>query len=250
MKSFDGNILLPKPGTSTPHEPPMFHVETLPDPNDPGELENDNTGSDEIPERMYTDSEVVGYQDKQLQIDTYNYALMGNLPITGQTTICEIGAKRGDLARYISETYTGLELTYIGFETNDLLCEVGKRLFERENLVDNCDIVNADYMRYNDIPVTDITIMPSHLIYNPNITDSNKWSYCEQLLRRVIPNTLERVIFTGLHIDGGDPSYISLPVPNMVELLLKFNHPFKIDFGRLSDMYTVVIDTTTKRFLI
>lgn len=230
----------------------VFHVEQ---PIENEEVRDDTTDvvvdeeTVEIPDRMFFDSEVVGYSDKQLQIDTYNFALMGNIPITGPVTICDIGAKRGDLARYISETYQNIDLVYIGYESNDLLVAVSDILFKNEGLSDKCAIRHAEYINDSDPPIVDVTIMTSYLINNPAITQSNKWSYCESILKRVIPKTLERVIIVALHDDGGDDAYVSYPLPNMTELLLKFNHPFKIDFGRMPDMYTIIIDTTTKRFL-
>lgn len=204
---------------------------------------------DVIPERMFTDPQVVGYPDFQMQIDTYNLALKGNLPIVGPLTITEVGAKRGDIARYITETLPLVNLTYIGYEPNDLLVAVSNEIFKRENISETSQVIHADYLTIDEVATSDVTLVVSNLIYSNQMTDGTKWIYFEKLLKKVIPHTLESVILVLLHDNGGDDNYISYPVPNMTDLLLRFNHPFKIDMGRLPDMYTVIIDTKTKRFI-
>ena len=203
----------------------------------------------DIPERMFIDSQVVGYPALQMQIDTYNMALMGNLPIVGPLTVTEVGAKRGDIARYISETLPLVNLTYIGYEPNDLLVAVSAELLKRENLSENCSVIHGDYLTTEEVATSDVTLVISNLIYSTQMTDGTKWIYIEQLLKKMIPHTLETIVLVLLHDNGGDDNYIAYPIPNMSDLLLKFNHPFKIDMGKLPDMYTVVIDTKTKRFL-
>ena len=50
----------------------------------------------DIPDRLYTDPEVVGYVDEQSQYDIYQYAIQGNIPLTGAVKILDIGCGRGD----------------------------------------------------------------------------------------------------------------------------------------------------------
>jgi hypothetical protein len=203
-----------------------------------------------IPERIITDPEVIGYSDDQSQMDTYRLALTGNFPIVGDVSVCEIGAKRGDLAVFINNNLPLLNLEYTGFEANDLLVDASKIVLERARIHDNCKVIRSSFI---DEDFTgqkfDISVITSNLINNPYITNGTKWEFIENLLRKTIPLTNERVILILLHDAGGDDNFLEFPVPNMVDTLLRFNHPFKIDFGKISDMYSVVIDTTTKRFI-
>lgn len=203
-----------------------------------------------IPERILTDPEIIGYSDEQSQIDAYSLALTGNLPIVGDVKMCEIGAKRGDLAIFIKERLPLINLTYTGFEPNDLLVAASKVIFDRYQVSDNCNVYLSSFMSEDfSGEKFDVSVVVSNLITNAFITDGNKWEFIENFLKKLIPLTSERVILLLLHDAGGDENYIEFPVPNMVETLLRFNHPFKIDFGKISDMYTVVIDTTMKRFI-
>lgn len=198
--------------------------------------------SDEIPTRLYTDSQLVGYIDQDAQYSMYSSVLLGNMPFTGKVSIVDVGCGRGDIVNYIKKLYPDIELEYTGYELNPVLHKIGSDLLSN---TDNATIVLGDFITA-DVKSADIVLMIGslNLNYNRDITD---WAYFEQMLRKSIRIANERVIFVLLHSNGGIEQYIAYPIPNVTELLLQLNIPFRIEYDGTDGVYLLTIDTSNKQ---
>ena len=209
-----------------------------PEPQQPTEPE-------QIPERIYTDPMVVGYYDLEMQNDIYHYALHGNVPIMADNlSIIDIGAGRGDVIRYLEKFgYKPGMVQYGGYESNTLLATVGNELLSKDNfngIISNSDFMDSEIETPADIVLAIGTL---NLNYGRSIKD---WPYAELMIKKAISCAKEKVIFVLLHDNGGNEQYISYPIPNMTELALQFGLPFKIDYGKIDDVYTLTFDTSRR----
>jgi hypothetical protein len=195
------------------------------------------TATDDIvPEYLYTDSQVVGYNDSQTQSDIYNFSIMGVLPLFGQASILDIGGGRSDLFFHIKNELPGLVMDYTSYELNPLLIHIAKeKLADYGGEVIQDDVLNAPLTKKFD---------HVFLIGSININygwDGDHWSRLELLLRKSLDLCNESVTFVLLQDNGGEDQYISYPIPNLTELVLMFNYPFSIQYGDIPGVYKLTI---------
>lgn len=190
----------------------------------------------EIPERLYTDPEVVGYPNQLIQDLVYDTALSGRLPFAGDISIVDIGAGRGDVVSYILSRYPQVNLKYTGYEINPILDKVGNDLLSK---FDNCQILNEDFLsaEINDANIV-LMIGSLNLNYGRDIGD---WPYLEQMLKKAVEIFTEKIIFVLYQTNEGEDQHIAYPIPNVSELLLQLGYPFSIDYGRLENVYTITV---------
>lgn len=198
-----------------------------------------------IPDYMYVDAKTVGYNDLQSQADIYNWAITGNIPLFGDTSILDIGAGRGDLLFHIQNELPGLDISYRGFEINTLLAYIGnKKIMDSDYFggkISPIDFLTADISE-EYLPKYDHVFMIGSLNLNYG-WDIEKWAYLEMILKKAISLASENVTFILLHDNGGEDQYLSYPIPNMTDLILKFNYPFTIEYGVVPGMYKLTIKT-------
>ena len=196
-----------------------------------------------IPQHIYIDPGIVGYSDTHIQNSIYHLTIHGKLPLIGPVSVIDIGAGRGDIYRYIQQSYNYQpgELTYTGYETNPLLAQVGNEMLVNTNAT----IQNIDFLLSGDVHAEYVLMVGSlNLNYG---RDTKDWPYFEQFLQKAIEVSTERVIFVMLHNNGGNESYIAYPIPNVTDLVLQYNLPFQVDYGTIEDVYILTIDTSKKR---
>lgn len=206
--------------------------------NHVGEIITDDEQSDEsIPEYIYTDPQIVGFPDTETQEAIYNLALTGTIPFVGYTKILDIGSGRGDLAKHIAFRYQALSFEYTGYETNSLLANVGNEILLDEKF----KIINQDFLSAD---ITDEKFDQVFLIGTLNINYGwqNDWDQLELMLRKSIDICNNSVTFILLHDNGGNDEYISYAIPNLTDLVLKFNYPFSIDYGKIAGVYKLTIN--------
>lgn len=197
--------------------------------------------NNDIPEYLYTDVEVVGYSDVELQKDIYNLSIGGVIPFTGQSTIVDIGCGRGDLYYHIKKSVPSLSLTYIGYEMNEMMAHVGNQIF-KDRGDSNAIILNTDFLKAKIDPTANAEQV--FLIGSLNINygwDTEKWVYLEQLITKSLEVASGSVTLILLHDNGGNESYISYPIPNLTELVMKFNLPFKLEHGEITGVYKITL---------
>ena len=206
------------------------------------------TTTPEIPEYLYTDPQVVGYGDDTVQHDIYNMAVLKNIPLEGNLSVLDIGAGRGDLYYHIKNIMPKLNVSYVGYEFNDVLKRVGMNKFMSDNFTDIKMIVGKDFIDAEINEKFDLVTMIGSLNLDYGLPDK-PWVLLEKILRKAISVCNGRVVFVLLHSNGGNDQYISYPIPNMTELVLKFNYPFELDYGQYSDVYTLTINTERNRII-
>jgi hypothetical protein len=224
---------LPNAGViNQPEESPEMVDSTVPE-------EADST----IPEHMYTDSGMVGYGDTQIQSDIYNLSTRGNIPLYGDTSILDIGAGRGDLLHHIKSQLPSLNVDYVGYETSKLLHEIGEDKIDKATFENfSAKIIQEDFLKAQIDRKFDLVYVIGTLNINYG-TDVQPWDYLEMMMRKALDVTeLGGVAtFVLLHDTGGVDQYISYPIPNVSELIMKFNMPFSIDFGQIPSVYKLSI---------
>lgn len=201
----------------------------------------------DLPEYLFTDPEISGYPDELLQTDVYNMSFRGNLPILGGLSIIDVGCKRGDVCGYLRDAYPNLTITYTGYETNPMLVEVGSK--KLADVSATASIIGEDFLGASiDSPVDVVAVIGSL-----NVNDGwnyKPWEQFELTVRKALEVAREKVIITVMHSSDGVDQYVSYPLPNAMELIVQLNHPFTVNFGKVPGMYTIVIDCSTKNFLI
>lgn len=194
-----------------------------------------------IPEHMYTDAEMVGYGDSQIQADVYNLAVSGVLPLTGNVRILDIGCGRGDLLTHVKYRLPTLDTEYIGYEMNPLLSTIGNQKLSKFTEKRN-EIIPEDFLQ----SAIDGKFNYVFLIGSLNLNygwDLPKWEYLDLMLRKSLDVTEIGgvVTFILLHDNDGVDNYISYPIPNITEVVLKYNFPFTLEYGLISGVYKLSI---------
>lgn len=206
----------------------------------------------DIPDRLLSDPEISGYQDEQIQIDTYDTCFKGELPFIGKLSVLDIGCKRGDVYGYITSFYPELILEYTGIDPNPLMKEVGNKKYQQLALTtgNRFDIISDEFLNHQFPENTKFDIISIVGSFNQlNGIGYKDWDYIEAVLANAVSLANEKVVFTALQSNSGIDQYIGYPLPNMCELLLKLNYRFKILHGYIHNMYTVIINCEQKIIL-
>ncbi len=194
-----------------------------------------------IPEYMRTEAGAVGYPDDETQAEIYRMAVTGVLPISGKSSILDIGCGRADLFFYIKNQLRALGLTYLGYEMNPLLSQISS---ERLNLEDYANIVEGDFLTDVITPETwDYVFIIGSL--NTNYGWGNDWEQFENILKKSLDVAIQSVTMILLNDTGGNEGYISFPIPKLTEKILPLNHPFTIEYGQIQDVYKLTIQKET-----
>lgn len=219
------------------------NIKSTPVENDIDSTEDNNDMPvSEIPSYMYTDTEAVGYPDIQTQNDIYNLSLAGVIPLTGDYSILDIGCGRGDLYDHLRRNLPLLDIKYTGYELNPLLAKIGteKNILPTEKA--SCEILNDDFI---DINTDDLKVDTVFMIGSMNVDygwNMKNWEYLELVLNKSMKIAQRHIVFILLHDTGGQDGYVSFPIPNLSDLILKFNYPFKIEYGDIPGVYKLTIN--------
>ena len=193
----------------------------------------------EIPEYMFNDAGMVGFSDSQIQSDMYNLAIHGNIPLFGEVSVLEIGAGRGDLFTHITSQLSALNVTYTGYESNQLLAKIGNIKLEDQ---ESASVVADNFLTAEITETYDRVYIVGSLDvdYGENI---QPWEHLEMMLRKALDVTNVGGIATCvlLHDNGGEDNYRAFPIPNVTDLILKFNMPFDITYGSIPSIYKLSI---------
>jgi hypothetical protein len=204
---------------------------------------NESIG-EEIPEYLFKDPEISGYQDELIQNDVYNSSFRGKLPFFGSVSIIDIGCKRGDICRYLKSNFGNLNVKYTGIESNPLLVNVGNTYFKNNNYGESCTILNTDFLTI-DQPADIICAIGNFNM----VSEYSTWNYLEATIKHAVSLANEAVILTLLQSNDGEDQYNAFPIPNVSEILLTLNHPFTITYGDVTNMYTIYINCKQQNFI-
>lgn len=199
----------------------------------------------QIPEYMYTEPGTVGYESIDVQNDTYRFAISGVIPLSGETSILDIGAGRGDLYHYIRELLPTLKIHYAGYEQNDLLAKVGNEKISKVDWDRNLAkpwIHNQNFL--DGIFKEDETWDHVFAIGTMNIDygwTTGDWTHLELMITRAMTLAKYTVTFVMLHDNGGYDVYKSFPIPDVTDLVLKLNCSFKVDYDNETGIYKLTL---------
>ena len=104
-------------------EPVMEEIELTGD-----ELSQLNNPADFDPEYLEYSSEVVGYDNREQQWDTYR--VIANY-IEPEDSVLDFGCARGDFERFY-QTERNIEIDYIGVDMNQQLIDAGNKVYEED----------------------------------------------------------------------------------------------------------------------
>ena len=231
---------------TVPHETSETDIENVVENSEPDDVPFEMTPEDpseddissQIPEYLYIDPQVVGYTDITMQKNIYNFALTSTIPFIGECSILDIGCGRGDFISHITNLYPSLKTTYIGFEINDLIAKVGNTNLE---LFPEHTIINDDFISVEIADTFDHVYMIGALNMDYGLYETNNWDYIELMLRKAVDIAIKNITFVLFHDNGGDDKFVSYPIPNLTELVLKFNLPFVIDYDQDTGIYKLTI---------
>lgn len=195
---------------------------------------------EEFPDYMFTDSQMVGYHSPTIQEDVYNLSIKGVLPIMGNIKILDVGSGRGDFLLHINKRIPNLNVEYSGIDVNEVLTGVGNQKLKH---IESASIVNENYLQYQFDDKFNYTFLIGTLNLNYG-SDLQAWENLELMLRKSIDDTIEggKVVMVLLNDNGGVDEYIAYPIPNITDLVLQFNLPFEIDYGKIPSVYKITIE--------
>jgi hypothetical protein len=234
----------PSPATSPTTSAPSPTTATSSTSEDKVGTEGDNAV--DIPDYLKHDAEVVGFADEQNQVDIYNYALAGTLPLVGTSRVFDVGAGRGDLYHHIVKNYgDSLDISYSGVENNAILCRIGNDRMAEDGIYvrENFSMKNEDYLKSDtDLPEVDWTFVIGTLNVNYGYNGS-KWDYLRRMLERSFTHTRTGTVFILLHDSLGVDQYVDFPIPNVTDLVLEYGRAFSVDYVKFPAIYKLVVYT-------
>lgn len=180
-----------------------------------------------IPDRLFTDTLILGYLDEVTQNQYYNWAIQG-LDISN-SSILDSGCGRGDFFKIV---LTNENINYVGIDTNPLLIDVGKKKYTDINLYqqDWMDIVDDFDWIFN--------------ILNLTYPNDNPLEYLKLTISKLLQHSKKGLILILLVSNNDDENltnqtYKISDVINTLEELNIVN--FGIDFTLNADTFKVVI---------
>lgn len=192
----------------------------------------------EAPQYMRTDPGIVGYENVDIQYDTYRFAITGVIPLSGKTSILDIGAGRGDLYHYVKKLLPSLQLAYTGYEINSILSDIGNKSFEtHESFIVNKNFIDVEFLdneKYDHV----FAIGTLNIDYGWNTDD---WTHIELLITKALELSNYSVTLILLHDNGGFDMYKSFPIPNIADMILQFNCSFTIDYDNETGIYKLTL---------
>lgn len=205
-----------------------------------------DVSDEQIPERVFVDIQIAGFQDEQSQEDSFFFVTDSAIPFVGDATVLEISAKRGDLYTHLKKYHPSCNIKYTGIDSNDLLIAVGQQKYTDDA---NVEMVHGDFINMDMDTRYDTILSSLYFINNYGIPDSKKYEHLERFLEKALSIADYNVSLLFMHDNGGDDTYLSFPLPNTLDTILKFNFIFRVDFANIPDMYRVLINTKQKRYL-
>ena len=195
-----------------------------------------------LPAYILDDPEVVGFPDKQMQENLYEYATRGVLPLNlednNSLIVVDIGAGRGDFKRFLDMRYP-YQISYIGYEINSIHRQAAKQKYE-------IDLNATEYSKTNDVRnAWAFCIVSLHEDYG--IYDSNtKYEYFEQLCKVALTNNLLGVVFILFSTDDGT-NLISHPPQKILDIVLQFapDVRYYLDATTFPGIYKLAIFNST-----
>lgn len=197
----------------------------------------------EIPQYLIDDPIAMGYEDEVFQDSIYNFSLSGVLPLSGEVSMLDIGCGRADITDYISRNFI-IELNYTGIELNQTIAKIPETKYPTFfNQKDKYKIINDEFLNYDfkdNLYDWVICIGSLNLLYYEIKID--KWQYINNFISKALDVCKQGVVLTLIHDTGGQENFVSYPIPNMADEVLKFKRPFTIQTSEISDIYRVIIN--------
>lgn len=176
-----------------------------------------------LPDYLVNDSEIVGFPDKEMQYDIYNW--VKSKILTGGS-IKDLGCGRGDFYSVIKELNE-----YFGIDSNINLINVGKQKYPEINLIHN-NFLNIDL-------VSDYSICIGTL---NDVHGDDKWAMFMKVLSYCLQTTNIASIFVLSRNMEGYDQYLDYPFTELFNYL-PIDRRFEIDYHRYEDIYLLTVYT-------
>jgi hypothetical protein len=183
--------------------------------------------SDELPDYLLNDPEIVGYPDEEFQNEIYQW-VESKLPRFDRIiSIKDLGAGRGDFYGYIEKGE--IEFDYIGIDSNPNLIQVGQQKYPGIKLICN---------DFNDVSIqTDYTICIGTLNDDHGL---NKWEVFNKTLNHALNNTKTAILFVLQANCYGEQGHLDYPISEVVNELGTFIR-YEIDNSKIEDIYLLTV---------
>lgn len=183
-----------------------------------------------LPEYLFTDPEVVGYPDEEMQSRIYDWVLDD---IRNKSSIMDYGCGRGDF--YGHARMNGYSLDYTGFDNRQVMVDVGKKKYK--DYIIGFNLLNFDFALPWNLEPVDYTICIGTLNDNHG---QDKWEYFNRILNNALSNTRTSIIFVLSRNFDGDPNFLDYPFEELFQHLDK-NLRFEIDYTKFEDIYKLTV---------
>lgn len=189
---------------------------------------------------LLEDAEVVGYPDKEMQRELYQYATTGVLPLvldsSNPMSIVDIGCGRGDLRAYVRENYNA-EFDYHGFDFNEIMQRAAKEKYNLE--------IQGDFLENTEsFSGWAFCIGSLNTVYG-QFNDGNKYDYLLQVLQMSLEKVSEGIVFILLS-EIENENMVDFPIPTLISAILdKYpSIPFSLDTTKYNGIYKLVVYNT------
>jgi len=207
----------------------------------------DESVFEELPDYMYTSPQIVGFGDEEVQRRVYQFMFDRFLPLSGEISLLELGAGRGDFAYFLHNISNTLTVSYTGVEVNSLLVKVGIDLQQTQRSGPlNFNLVNIDPLNDDDLvkqlPQHDFVVATTMTYIESSAHDLSKTGRLSKLIEVCLSkaNVGCKLLFVAT---PNNPGIINYTVAEIASLLDELDYPFIIDGSafELNSLYSVTI---------
>lgn len=188
--------------------------------------------TDNLPDYLLNDPEIVGYPDEEFQLEIYDWAMSWAY----NSKVADVGCGRGDFYGRLSDFSLKKPPEYIGFETNPLMVSAAKKKHVGINVYQENFL---DYAGENFDHIFWIGTLNSDYGHFDLNTFAGRYDYFLKNVRHGLKYCNNSLIF--ILLNSAEDGFIAHPIPTITDFLLKENQPFEIDYSKFQDIYKLTI---------
>lgn len=189
---------------------------------------NREVASEEFPEYLLVDPEIVGYPDEEMQAQIYNWVLSD---IKNESSVTDYGCGRGDFYGHCISS--GYDIEYVGFDTKQIMISAGLKKYGGLHF----NLLNFDFSIDSELSPVDYVVCIGTLNDNHG---QDKWEYFNRTLNNAISHTKVAVVFVLSRNFDNDPNFLDYPFEELFRHLDK-NLRFEIDYTKFEDIYKLTV---------
>ena len=202
------------------------------------------TDEPKIPEYLFNDIWVVGYESEDQQITTYRSAEYGTI-ISGTESILDVGCGRADFGNYLLTRHPNIK--YTGVDLNELMIDVATEKYSDKYSESVFNLIPATFSRtFNTVQKYDYvyhlnTLSVDYGIWTDLNQDDNRYMFLKHLIQQSLDLCNTGVVFMLLNDTNDTNLYYTFSLSKVSNILYDMNLKFAIDNTDLPNIYKLLI---------